>query len=132
MTLADAVAPEFDIPAIESFDSLNPANGEVVAAWPVHSAEDDAIVVYSKHLPGRFTRSGRDDTVIVVANVDPHSARETTVHLDLAALGLEPGTEFDVRDVVTGARWTWGSSNYVRLDAFQEPVHLLVVEGPHR
>ena len=98
----------------------------------VHSAEDDAVVVYSKHLPGRFTRSGRDDTVIVVANVDPHSARETTVHLDLAALGLEPGTEFDVRDVVTGARWTWGSSNYVRLDAFQEPVHLLVVEGPHR
>ncbi|WP_295840832.1 maltotransferase domain-containing protein, partial [uncultured Microbacterium sp.] len=45
----------------------------------VHHAEDPAIVVYSKHLPGRFVRSGRDDTVIVVANVDPHSARETTV-----------------------------------------------------
>jgi starch synthase (maltosyl-transferring) len=98
----------------------------------VHESDNDAIVVYSKHLPGAFSRSGRDDTVIVVANVDAHSAREATVHLDLTALGLEPGTLFDVRDVVTGARWTWGDANYVRLDAFEEPVHLLVVEGPHR
>jgi starch synthase (maltosyl-transferring) len=98
----------------------------------VHAAEDPAIVVYSKHLSGEYVRSGRPDTVIVVANVDPHSARETTVHLDLAALGLPAEGLFDVRDVVTGQRWTWGASNYVRLDAFQEPVHLLVVEGPHR
>jgi starch synthase (maltosyl-transferring) len=98
----------------------------------VHSADNDAVVVYSKHLAGEFTRSGRSDTVIVVANVDPHSVREATVHLDLAALGLPAGGLFDVRDVVTGARWTWGAANYVRLDAFQEPVHLLVVEGPHR
>ncbi len=48
------------------------------------------MLVYSKHLDGRFTPDGRDDTVIVVANVDPHSVRETTVHLDLAAIGLDP------------------------------------------
>jgi len=98
----------------------------------VHAADNEAIVVYSKHLPGEYIRSGRADTVIVVANLDPHSEREATVYLDMAALGLEPGTQIDVRDVVTGARWTWGSANYVRLDAFQEPVHLLVVEGTHR
>jgi starch synthase (maltosyl-transferring) len=95
----------------------------------VHGSDNDAIVVYSKHLDGAFTRSGRPDTVIVVANVDPHSAREATVHLDLAALGVAPDAQLDVRDVVTGARWTWGADNYVRLDAFAEPVHLLVVEG---
>ena len=50
----------------------------------------------------------------------------------MAALGLPADSRFDVRDVVTGQRWVWGSSNYVRLDAFQEPVHLLVVEGLHR
>ncbi|WIB62426.1 maltotransferase domain-containing protein [Curtobacterium sp. MCBD17_040] len=98
----------------------------------VHHTDNDGIVAYSKHLPGTYTRSGRSDTVIVVANVDPHSAREATVFLDLAALGLPTDGLFDVRDVVTGARWTWGAANYVRLDAFQEPVHLLVVEGPHR
>ena len=51
---------------------------------------------------GRFTPDGRDDTVIVVANVDPHSVRETMVHLDLAAIGLAPGSRFEVEDLVTG------------------------------
>ncbi|WP_082474262.1 alpha-1,4-glucan--maltose-1-phosphate maltosyltransferase [Curtobacterium sp. Leaf261] len=98
----------------------------------VHPTDNDAVVAYSKHLDGAFTRSGHSDTVIVVANVDPHSAREATVHLDMAALGVAPDVQIDVRDVVTGARWTWGADNYVRLDAFSEPVHLLVVEGTHR
>ena len=40
MSLADAVAPEIDLPAVESFDSLNPANGEIVGSWPIHGADD--------------------------------------------------------------------------------------------
>ena len=96
----------------------------------VHWSDDDAILVYSKHLDGAFTPNGRPDTLLVVANVDPHSVRETMVHLDLTAIGLQPGDSFTVRDLVTGARWTWGENNYVRLDAFVEPVHLLVVEPP--
>lgn len=96
----------------------------------VHWSDDDAILVYTKHLDAAFTPNGRPDTLIVVANVDPHSVRETTVHLDLDALGMQPGDTFTVRDLVTDARWTWGEHNYVRLDAFVEPVHLLVVEPP--
>ncbi|MFM2353464.1 MAG: hypothetical protein RLZZ608_870 [Actinomycetota bacterium] len=96
----------------------------------VHSSDDEAILVYSKVLPGRFVRSGRSDGIIVVANVDPHAARATTVHLDLAALGLAPGTTFDVKDLITGDRFRWGADNYVRLDAFVEPVHVLRIEYP--
>ncbi|MFT4029985.1 MAG: alpha-1,4-glucan--maltose-1-phosphate maltosyltransferase [Protaetiibacter sp.] len=94
----------------------------------VHWSQDDAILVYSKHLDGAFTPNGRPDTIIVVANVDPHSVRETTVHLDLEMLGMPKGDTFPVRDLITGERWTWGESNYVRLDAFTEPVHILAVE----
>ncbi|WP_187432697.1 alpha-1,4-glucan--maltose-1-phosphate maltosyltransferase [Agromyces mariniharenae] len=95
-----------------------------------HSSEDDSVLVYSKHLDGRFTPDGVADTIIVVANVDPHSVRETTVHLDLAAIGLEPGSRFEVEDLVTGHRWDWGDANYVRLDAFTRPAHVLhVVRG---
>ena len=94
----------------------------------VHWSDDDAILVYAKHLDGAFTPNGRPDTLIVVANVDPHSVRETMVHLDLEAIGLRPDEPFTVRDLVTGSRWTWGASNYVRLDAFTEPVHVLAVE----
>ncbi|MGN6274084.1 MAG: alpha-1,4-glucan--maltose-1-phosphate maltosyltransferase [Protaetiibacter sp.] len=96
----------------------------------VHWSDDDAILVYSKHLDGAFTPNGRPDTLLVVANVDPHSVRETMVYLDLPAIGMQPDDTFTVRDLVTGARWTWGARNYVRLDAFVEPVHLLVVEPP--
>jgi starch synthase (maltosyl-transferring) len=93
-----------------------------------HWSDDDSVLVYTKHLDGEFTPNGRPDTLIVVANVDPHSVRETTVYLDLEAIGLEKGDTFTVRDLVSGARWTWGEANYVRLDAFTEPVHILSVE----
>ncbi|WP_426623791.1 alpha-1,4-glucan--maltose-1-phosphate maltosyltransferase [Leifsonia sp. McL0607] len=94
----------------------------------VHGSEDDAVLVYSKFLAGEFTRSGKPDAVLVIANVDPHSVRETMVHLDVTAFGIEPGAQFEVRDLVTGQRWTWGADNYVRLDAFTEPVHILTVK----
>jgi starch synthase (maltosyl-transferring) len=101
----------------------------------VHWSDDDAILVYSKHLDGRFVRSGRSDTIIVVANVDPHAVRETTVHLDLERLGSElaaagPDARFEVTDLLTKQRFEWGRDNYVRLDAFTEPVHILRVEPP--
>lgn len=92
-----------------------------------HASDDDSVLVYSKHLDGRFTPDGEDDTLIVVANVDPHSVRETTVHLDLEAIGLGAGARFEVDDLVTGSRWEWGPSNYVRLDAFTRPAHILHV-----
>ena len=93
----------------------------------VHWSDDDAILVYTKYLAAEFA-GGRPDGLIVVANTDPHSVRETTVHLDLTALGLEPGQSFGVRDLITGAGWVWTDSNYVRLDAFTEPVHVLAVD----
>jgi starch synthase (maltosyl-transferring) len=94
----------------------------------VHWSEDESILVFTKYLDGAFTESGRPDGLIIVANVDPHSVRESTVHLDLTALGLAPGDSFSVRDLISGANWIWTDSNYVRLDAFTEPVHVLAVD----
>lgn len=94
----------------------------------VHWSDDDSILVYSKHLDAVFTDAGHPDTVIVVANVDPHSVRETTVHLDTRIWGVEPGESYEVEDLITGAVWTWSDHNFVRLDAFTEPVHILRVK----
>jgi starch synthase (maltosyl-transferring) len=93
-----------------------------------HWSDDDAIVVFSKHLPAALTADGRADTVLVVVNVDPHSARETTVHLDTSVWGVAPGDEYEVEDLLSGSVWTWTDHNYVRLDAFVEPVHILHVK----
>ncbi|KZE91051.1 Alpha-1,4-glucan:maltose-1-phosphate maltosyltransferase 1 [Microbacterium sp. TNHR37B] len=95
----------------------------------IHWSDDDAILVYVKHLPAALSPDGTADTIIVVANVDPHSARQTMVHIDSAVFGVHPGTDYDVEDLLTGARWTWNRDNFVRLDAFQEPVHILHVRG---
>jgi starch synthase (maltosyl-transferring) len=92
----------------------------------VHNAEDDAIVSFSKTTT---QPDGVRDTVIVVVNVDPHNTRETTVHLDMPALGLDWNDRFLVHDEVTGADWTWGEHNYVRLDPFHEPAHILSVRS---
>ena len=59
-------------------------------------------------------------------NVDPHSVRETKVHLDLKKLGID-SESFEVRDVLTDQKFTWGASNYVRLDPREEPAHILHV-----
>ena len=93
----------------------------------LHWSDDDSILVYSKFLDGRFTESGVSDGLIIVANVDPHSVRETMVHLDASRFGLELGDAFDVVDLLSGQRFTWGEHNYVRLDAFTQPVHILSV-----
>ena len=94
----------------------------------LHSSDDDSMLVFSKYLAGEFTRSGKRDGIIVVANVDPHSVRETTVHLDVTKFGLEPGASFEVKDLITDQKFTWTADNYVRLDAFTQPVHILSVD----
>jgi starch synthase (maltosyl-transferring) len=93
----------------------------------LHWSDDDSILVYSKFLGGGFTASGVSDGIIVVANVDPHSVRETTVHLDVSKFGFEPGASFEVVDLLSGQQFIWGEHNYVRLDAFSQPVHVLSV-----
>jgi len=96
----------------------------------VHWSDDESILVYSKYLAGSFVEGGKPDAVIIVANIDPHSVRETTVHLDPTRFGLEPDQRFIVVDLITGARFDWGRNNFVRLDAFTEPVHILHVQYP--
>ena len=90
----------------------------------IHSSDDDNILVYTKQadLP-----TGDRDLVIVVINLDPHAARETMVHLDLPALGMDWHDSFLVHDAFTDQTWTWGQHNYVRLDPGHEPAHVLTV-----
>lgn len=104
----------------------HPALGQLRNLRILHT-EDDAVLAYAKHLDAAFTGNGRADTVIVVVNTDPRSVRETKVHVDVTAFGL-PAGPYRVRDLVTGEQWTWGESNYVRLDSFEQPAHILAVE----
>jgi len=94
----------------------------------IHHSDDENVLVFSKRAAG--PAGGEDDVVVVVVNLDPHAARETMVHLDLPALGLEWGDSFVVHDEITREDWSWGQHNYVRLDPSYEPAHILTVRSP--
>jgi starch synthase (maltosyl-transferring) len=85
----------------------------------IHSSDDENVLVFSKQAD--------DDLVIVVINLDPHAARETMAHLDLPALGLDWHDSLAVHDEISGQDWHWGQHNYVRLDPYTEPAHVLNV-----
>ncbi|GAB3991580.1 alpha-1,4-glucan--maltose-1-phosphate maltosyltransferase [Nocardioides marmoraquaticus] len=89
----------------------------------IHSADDDAVLVFSK----TEGEGPEQDTVIVVLNVDPYAAHTTTVHLDMPALGMDWHDRFTVTDEITGQVWEWGEHDYVHLDPFVEPAHVLSV-----
>ncbi|MCW2857621.1 MAG: alpha amylase catalytic sub domain protein [Marmoricola sp.] len=80
----------------------------------VHGSDDESIVVFSK--ASTSSTDGGGDIVIVVVNLDPHTAHETMIHLDLAALGLESDARFEVHDELSGHTWAWSADNYVRVD----------------
>ena len=68
--------------------------------------------------------------MIVVVNVDPHAPRTTMAHLNLPALGLDWEDTFTVHDEITGQDWQWGAHNFVHLDPYREPAHVLTVRRP--
>jgi starch synthase (maltosyl-transferring) len=88
-----------------------------------HDVDNEDLMAWSK-------RSG-DDIVLVVLNLAPHGEREGTVRLNLPALGVGWEDRVIVHDELTGAEYTWGTDNYVRLDPFAEPAHIFTVRRAH-
>ncbi|HSV67491.1 MAG TPA: alpha-1,4-glucan--maltose-1-phosphate maltosyltransferase [Mycobacteriales bacterium] len=87
----------------------------------LHHVDGDAIMCWSKHDPVT------GDTVLVLVTLDPHEPREAMTDLGLPSLGLDRHDRFEVYDELTGARYEWGTHNYVRLDPHTEPAHIFAV-----
>ncbi|MGL5910318.1 MAG: alpha-1,4-glucan--maltose-1-phosphate maltosyltransferase, partial [Phycicoccus sp.] len=92
-----------------------------------HHVDDENFLAFSKR---RRMPDGTDDVVLVVANLDPHSTRASTLRLDMPALGFEAGDSVQAHDLVTGQVWTWQRDVYVRLGPEVEPVHVVAVRRP--
>ncbi|CAN2179575.1 AmyA Glycosidases [Candidatus Nanopelagicaceae bacterium] len=72
-----------------------------------HHCENDQILAYSK-------REG-DNLILIVVNLDPNFAQETTIHWDMNQLGINEGN-FEVTDLIDSAKYQWSPHTYVRLD----------------
>ena len=86
-----------------------------------HAVDNDNIIAYSK------VNTLTGNAVLVVVNLDPNNAQESAVHLNLHALGLDGRDHFEVHDEVTGATYTWGEHNFVRLEPWSNVAHIFVL-----
>ncbi len=86
-----------------------------------HAVDNEAMLCWSK----------RDDptgnTVLVICSFDSRNAHWGNTTLDMPALGLDWHERMRVHDELTGAEFTWGQHNAVRLDPYGEPAHIFTV-----
>ena len=121
----------------------------------IHPCDNDNIIVFSKriraqHMPLAMdplaapiddaanpvdqASPDRDDVILVVINLDPSGVQDTSIDLNLDALGLQPPVGHDghspfihAHDLITGYRWEWSARPYVRLDPRFEVAHVMTV-----
>ncbi|GAC01916.1 glucanase [Gordonia namibiensis NBRC 108229] len=86
-----------------------------------HHVDNPSLIAYSKIDPVT------GDRVVVVINLNPYAAEESTVWLDLPRLGFEWYDHFSVRDEVSGEEYWWGQDNYVRLEPWRAVAHILAL-----
>lgn len=94
-----------------------------------HETNHSDVIAFSKHVDGRFTADGKPDTIIVVLSLNPHETVESTVDLDLSALGLGDSSHADLHmvDELDGQEYTWGKHNWVRLSPQTRLAHIMSV-----
>ncbi|OBK52432.1 alpha-1,4-glucan--maltose-1-phosphate maltosyltransferase [Mycobacterium gordonae] len=84
-----------------------------------HTVDNDALLAFSKF------DAETGDCVLVVVTLNAFGPEEATLHLDMAALGMEPYERFWVRDEITGEEYQWGQSNYIRIDPGRAVAHII-------
>lgn len=91
----------------------------------VHTTNNPSILAFSRHVDGKFTKNGKDDTILVVVNLDPHNAQKGTVYWDWAAVSLPDN--FPVIDELTGRQYDLWRSSYVDLAPVLDVAHVFHV-----
>ncbi|AEU35514.1 alpha-1,4-glucan--maltose-1-phosphate maltosyltransferase [Granulicella mallensis] len=90
-----------------------------------HSCPNPNLLCYSKSTPD-FS-----DTILVAVNLDPLNEQAGIIDLALDKLGLPWQGNFEVEDLLTGARYQWHDQwNYVALNPSVMPAHVFRIVRP--
>ena len=96
-----------------------------------HHTDSDAVMAYSKTVPGPPGAGPSRAPLLVVTNLDDKYRQSAWLAVELGALGLMEDATYDVNDLLTGARYTWnGPRNFVILDPDVTPAHIFRIEPP--
>ena len=100
-----------DNPALQSDASLR-----------FFDVDNDSLMCYAK------SDAELENLVVMVVNLDPHHVQSGWVELDLAALGIDAHTPYQMHDLLSGARFLWsGPRNFVQLDPQRAPAHVFAL-----
>ncbi|HSE01223.1 MAG TPA: alpha-1,4-glucan--maltose-1-phosphate maltosyltransferase [Burkholderiales bacterium] len=111
-------------PFIARVNRIRRENPALHADWRLRffDTDNEQMIAYAK------TTEDFANAVVCVVNLDPHNAHAGWVNLDVEALGIEPGTQYQMHDLLTGAHYLWsGARNFVRLDPARVPAHIFHV-----
>jgi len=84
--------------------------------------DNDSLLCYAK------ATADLENLVVTVVNLDPHHVQSGWVELDLASLGIDSQSPYQMHDLLSGARFLWsGPRNFVQLDPQRAPAHVFAL-----
>jgi starch synthase (maltosyl-transferring) len=87
------------------------------------AADNENVIFYAKWTPDM------SNVVSVAVNLDPHATQRSSVSFPAGELGVEPGSAYTMRDLLTGTPYEWrGESASVELDPGTEPAQIFRLE----
>ncbi len=111
-----------DIAVINRVRRENPALQHLANVQFCKSDNDQVLCYWKSHT---------ENNLLIIVNISPDTAHESTVHVPVADLGFAEDEPYAVEDLLTGERFNWkGSANYVWLDPAQRPGHVLRLVQP--
>jgi starch synthase (maltosyl-transferring) len=117
--------PESLRPLITTVNKIRHDNPALQNDWSLafHPVSNDQLLCFSKR-----SQDG-SNLIVTVINLDPNSTQAGFVDLPLDRFEVEEDRPFTVRDLLTGASYTWaGRRNYVELNPFRTIAHILLLQ----
>jgi starch synthase (maltosyl-transferring) len=88
-----------------------------------HSVSNSSLLAYSK--------THRNETLLILVNLDPSHPQAGEVELPLNDWGIDPSVGFEVKDLLSGEIYHWmGWRNYVEFRDPRKPAHIFEVKLP--
>jgi starch synthase (maltosyl-transferring) len=109
---------------IARLNRIRRENVSLQSDWSLrfHHVDNESLLCYSK------SSEDRSNTLVVVANLDPHHTQSGWVELSLPGRDFETDRPYQVHDLLSDARYLWhGARNFVELDPKSAPVHIFRV-----
>ncbi len=98
----------------------------------INETTNDNILSFTRFSRPEESPDGKADAVIVVINLDPFSAHDAVINLDLSPFNVQPGWAgealLEVTDELSGETFLWNERPYVQLDPSWQFAHVLSVK----